>query len=99
MSMTLNPLGSKVVLQPLEKDKVTQSGIVIPDTADKARPMQGTVVAAGPGRLTDDGTLLPMSVKVGDQVIFKKYGPDEVEVDGTTYLIADESDVLAKITS
>lgn len=97
--MTLNPLGSKVVLQPLEKEKVTQSGIVIPDTADKARPMQGTVIAVGPGALTDDGTLLPMSVKVGDMVLFKKYGPDEVEVNGVTYLVADESDILAKITN
>ena len=97
--MTLNPLGSKVVLLPLEKEKVTQSGIVIPDTADKARPMQGTVVAVGPGRLTEDGTLLPMSVKVGDMVLFKKYGPDEVEIDAVTYLVADESDILAKITS
>lgn len=96
--MKLNPLGSKVVLQPLEKEKVTQSGIVIPDTADKTRPVQGTVVAVGPGALTDDGTLLPMSVKVGDVVLFKKYGPDEVEVEGVTYLVADESDILAKIT-
>lgn len=96
--MTLNPLGSKVVLQPLEKEKVTQSGIVIPDTADQARPMQGTVVAVGPGALTDDGTLLPMSVKVGDRVLFKKYGPDEVEIDSVKYLVADESDILAKVT-
>lgn len=97
--MTLNPLGSKVVLQPLEKEKVTQSGIVIPDTADKARPMQGTVIAVGPGALDEDGNRLPMSVKVGDRVLFKKYGPDEVEIDTVTYLIADESDILAVITS
>lgn len=96
--MTLIPLGSKVVLRALEQEKVTQSGIVIPDTADKARPVQGTVIAVGPGKLTEDGTLLPMSVKEGDQVLFKKYGPDEVEADGTKYLIADESDILAKIT-
>lgn len=97
--MNLNPLGSKVVLQPLEKEKVTQSGLVIPDTADKARPIQGTVIAVGPGALTEDGVLLPMSVKVGDQVLFKKYGPDEVEIGGVTYLVADEKDILAKITN
>lgn len=96
--MTLIPLGSKVVLRAIEQEKVTQSGIVIPDTADKSRPMQGTVVAVGPGKLTEDGTLLPMSVKEGDSVLFKKYGPDEVEVDGTKYLVADESDILAKVT-
>lgn len=96
--MTLNPLGSKVVLQPLEKEKVTQSGIVIPDTADKGRPVQGTVVSVGPGALDEKGNRVPPSVKAGDQVLFKKYGPDEVEIEGVTYLVADESDILAVIT-
>ena len=96
--MTLNPLGSKVVLQPLEKEKVTQSGIVIPDTADKAKPMQGTVVSVGPGALDDKGARIPVALKAGDQVLFKKYGPDEFEIDGQKYLVADESDILAVIT-
>ncbi len=96
--MILNPLGSKVVLQPLEKEKVTQSGIVIPDTASAERPVQGTVVAVGPGALTKHGERSPMSVKEGDVVLFKKYGPDEVEMDGTKYLVADEADILAVIT-
>jgi chaperonin GroES len=96
--MKLTPLGSKVVLQPLEKEKVTQSGLVIPDTANTERPMQGTVVAVGPGGLNEQGGRIDPSVAVGDMVLFKKYGPDEVEVDGATYLIADESDILAVIT-
>jgi len=96
--MKLNPLGSKVVLQPLEKEKVTQSGIVIPDTASAERPVQGTVVAVGPGALDEKGERIASSLKAGDVVLFKKYGPDEVEIDGTKYLVADESDVLAVIT-
>lgn len=96
--MTLNPLGSKVVLQPLEKEKVTQSGIVIPDTADKAKPMQGTVISVGPGALDEKGVRVPMTLKTGDQVLFKKYGPDEFEIDGQKYLVADEADILAIIT-
>jgi chaperonin GroES len=96
--MKLNPLGSKVVLEPLAQEKVTSSGIVIPDSAEKGRPVQGTVVATGPGGLDDAGNRIAPSVKVGDQVLFKKYGPDEVEVDGTKYLVADESDILAVIT-
>ena len=96
--MTLNPLGSKVVLQPLEKEKVTQSGIVIPDTANKERPVQGTVVAVGPGALSEKGERTPVQVKPGDVVLFKKYGPDEVEIAGEKYLVADEGDILAVIT-
>jgi chaperonin GroES len=96
--MKLNPLGSKVVLEPLAQEKVTSSGIVIPDSAEKGRPVQGTVVAVGPGALDESGNRVAPSVKVGDQVLFKKYGPDEVEVDGAKYLVADESDILAVIT-
>ncbi len=87
------------MLQPLEKEKVTQSGIVIPDTADKTRPIQGTVIAVGPGALNDQGQRMPMTLKVGDNVLFKKYGPDEVEIDGTKYMVADESDILAVLTN
>jgi chaperonin GroES len=97
--MTLNPLGSKVVLQPLEQEKVTQSGIVIPDTAGNARPMQGTVIAVGPGALGKTGERIPMTLKVGDSVLFKKYGPDEFEIDGKKYLVADEADILATVTN
>jgi len=76
---------------------MTKSGIVIPDTADKEKPMMGTVVAVGPGKWSEKGELVPMSVKVGDKVLFKKYGPDEVEVDGKKYLVGDEDDILAII--
>ena len=97
--MTLNPLGSKVVLQPLEQEKVTQSGIVIPDTAGNARPMQGTVIAVGPGALGKTGERIPMTLKVGDSVLFKKDGHDEFEIDGKKYLVADEADILATVTN
>lgn len=95
--MQLTPLGSKVVLEPLAQEKMTQSGLVIPDTADKTRPMQGTVIAVGPGALTDAGTRTPIALKIGDQVLFKKYGPDEFEIEGKKYLVADEADILAVI--
>lgn len=76
---------------------MTKSGIVIPDTADKEKPMLGAIVAVGPGKLNEKGERSPMSVKVGDKVLFKKYGPDEVEVDGKKYLVGDEDDILAVI--
>lgn len=87
------------MLQPLEQEKVTQSGIVIPDTAGNARPMQGTVIAVGPGALGKTGERIPMTLKVGDSVLFKKYGPDEFEIDGKKYLVADEADILATVTN
>lgn len=96
--MTLTPLGSKVVLQPLEKEKVTQSGIVIPDTVDKNRSLQGTVIAVGPGALNDKGERVPVGVQVGDMVLYKKYGPDEFEIGGVTYVVADATDLLAVVT-
>lgn len=74
---------------------MTKSGIVIPDTADKEKPMMGTVVAVGPGKWNEKGERVQMSVKVGDKVLFKKYGPDEVEVEGKKYLVGDEDDILA----
>lgn len=79
------------------EDKKTKSGIVLPDTAEKEKPMVGTVVAVGPGKLNDKGERILMSVKVGNKVLFKKYGPDEIEVDGKKYLVGDEDDVLAII--
>lgn len=95
--MNLKPLSNRVFLEPIEQDKTTKSGIVIPDTADKEKPMQGKVLAIGPGKLSDKGEKIPMSVKVGDIVLFKKYGPDEIEVDGKKYLVGDEDDILAII--
>ena len=95
--MNLKPLSNHLFLEPLEEEKVTKSGIVIPDSAEKERPTKGKVVAVGEGKKNEKGELTPMSVKVGDTVLFKKYGPDEVELDGKKYLVGDEDDILAII--
>ena len=92
----LKPLSNHVFIEPLEEEKTTKSGIVIPETA-KEKPMKGKVMAVGPGKYNEDGELIPMSVKVGDIVLFKKYGPDEIEIDGKKYLVGDEEDILAII--
>ena len=83
-------------IEPVE-ESVTKSGIVIPDTAEKERPMRGKIIAAGPGKMNEKGERIQMSVKVGDTVLFKKYGPDEVEVEGKKYLVGDEDDILAVV--
>lgn len=95
--MNFRPLSNHLFLEPLEEEKTTKSGIVIPDSAEKERPTRGRVVAVGPGKRDEDGDPIPMSVKVGDTVLFKKYGPDEVELDGKKYLVGDEDDILAVI--
>ncbi len=91
--MKLQPLADRVVIRPLEKEQKTSSGIYIPDTASKERPQEGEVVAVGPGKM-EDGKLQVMSVKVGDKVLFTKYGPTEVKIDDEDLLIASESDIL-----
>lgn len=96
--MNLKPLSDRLVVKPLTKEEVTASGIILPDTVEKERPEQGEVIAAGPGRLLDNGSVAPMAVKVGDKVVFKKYSPDEVKVENEEYLVIAESDVLAVIT-
>jgi len=95
--MNIKPLSNHILLEAAEEEKITKSGIVIPETADKERPTKGKVIAVGPGKRNDDGECLGMSVKAGDIVIFRKYGPDELEVDGKKYLIGSEDDVLAII--
>lgn len=90
----IKPLADRVVLEPMAEEQKTRSGIVLPDTIDKEKPEQAKVIAAGPGRF-EDGKLVPMSVKKGDVVLFTKYGPSEVKVDGKEYLIAEEKDILA----
>lgn len=95
--MNFKPLSNHVFLEPLAEEKMTKSGIVLPETADKEKPIMGTVLAIGPGKKNDKGDIQPMSVKVGDKVLFKKYGPDEIEVDGKKYLVGDEDDILAII--
>ncbi len=91
------PLSNHIFIEAVTEDKKTKSGIVLPDTAEKEKPMVGKVTAVGPGKLNEKGERLPMSLKVGDKVLFKKYGPDEIEVDGNKYLVGDEDDVLAII--
>lgn len=92
--LSISPLGDRVVVQPRAREEVSASGIIIPDTASREKPEQGTVVAVGPGKY-DDGQLIPMALKVGDAVLFSKYGYDEVKIDGTEYFILPESSVLA----
>ncbi len=93
--MKIEPLHDKVVIKPLSEKEVTASGIVLPGTADKEKPMEGEVIATGPGKRMENGSVSPMSVKVGDKVLFTKYAPDEVEVDGEDYLVIDEDKILA----
>lgn len=94
--MVLVPLADRVLVQPLPKEEVTASGIIIPDTVSKEKPEQGTVVAVGEGKY-EDGKLIPLRVKVGDVVVFSKYGYDEVKLDGEEYFILREDSLLAVI--
>jgi chaperonin GroES len=96
MAVKLNPLDDRVVVQPLEAEEMTAGGIVLPDTA-KERQQRGKVVAVGPGRLLDSGERSAVSVKVGDEVLFGKYGGTDIEIDGEDVKILRESDILAKI--
>ncbi len=92
--MKIKPLADRVVVKPLEEEEVKQGSIIIPDTA-KEKPMQGTIVAIGPGKISDNGAKIEMSVKVGDKVLYGKYSGTEVTVDGEDYLIMRESDIFA----
>ena len=85
------------MVEPLGKEAKTKGGIIIPETIDKDRPEQGIVVAVGEGKTTDDGTVIPLKVKKGQKILFSKYGPDEIKVDGKEYLIVNESNILAVI--
>lgn len=93
--INFKPLSNRVFIEPLEEEKTTKSGIVLPDTAEKERPVRGKILATGPGKLNEKGERVPISVKVGDTVLFKKYGPDEIEIEGKKYLVGDEEDILA----
>ena len=95
------PLGDRIVVKPLsteETGQVLASGIIIPETVSKEKPEQGTVVAVGPGKMLDTGEHAPMSVELGDRVLFSKYGYDEVKVEGVEYFIVSESSVLAIVS-
>ena len=92
--LKLNPLADRVVVKAAEAEEKTKGGIILPDTA-KEKPVEGTIVAAGPGKISDNGELVKMTVKVDDKVLYGKYSGTEVTIDGEEYLIMRESDVFA----
>jgi chaperonin GroES len=94
--MHVKPLADRVVVKPFEEQEIKKGGIIIPDTA-KEKPMQGEIMEVGSGRVTDDGTKLPLEVKKGDRVLYGKYSGTEVSIDGDEYLIMRESDIFAII--
>jgi len=94
MALNLKPLGSRVVVEPLEENEVTAGGIVLPETA-KEKPQKGVVLSVGPGDRDDEGKRIPMDVAVKDTVLFAKYGGTEIKIDGKKLLILRESDLLA----
>lgn len=95
MAVKLQPLADRVVVKPIEREEVTKGGIVLPDTA-KEKPQEGEIMAVGPGRLSDEGKRIAMDVKVGDRVLYAKYGGTEVKIEGEELVILRESDILAK---
>ncbi len=97
MNLNLKPLNYHLFIEPVAEEKMTKSGIVLPESAEKEKPIKGIVVAAGPGKMDEKGNRIKMSVKVGDMVLFRKYGPDEILIDGKKYLVGEESDILAII--
>ncbi len=95
--MKIKPLSDYVLIEPIDEEKETKSGIIIPETVEKERPEKGKIIAVGPGKKLSSGKIMEMSVKKGDTVLFKKYGPDEIKVDDKEYLICREEDILAII--
>jgi chaperonin GroES len=94
MTLNLKPLADRLVVEPVEREEVTASGIILPETA-KEKPQEGIIVAVGPGRKDDDGDRIPMDVALGDKVLYAKYAGTEVKLDDKKYLILKESDILA----
>jgi len=92
--MKINPLADRIVVKPAEAEEKTKGGLFLPDTA-KEKPVWGEVIAAGPGKTTDDGKKVPMEVKVGDKVLYGKYSGTEITIDGQEVLIMRESDIFA----
>jgi chaperonin GroES len=93
--MNIRPLGGRVLVKPVKEEEVTKSGIVLPDTVDKEKKMEGEVLAVGPGKLLDSGERAKMEVKVGDKVLFEKWGGEEIKSDGVEYKIIDSDKILA----
>jgi len=96
--MNVKPLGDRVVLKPVEREEVTKSGIVLPETA-KEKHQEGIVEAVGSGRVLDNGTKVPMELKVGDRVLYAKYAGNEFKVDDIEYLVISEKDVLGVLAT
>ena len=95
MAVKLQPLADRLVVRPIEKEEKTKTGIYLPDTA-KEKPQEGEVIAVGPGRMSDDGKRIAMELKVGDRVIYAKYGGTEIKIEDEELVILRESDILAK---
>lgn len=93
MAVKVKPLADRVLVKPIEEKEMKKGGIIIPDTA-KERPMEGEIVATGPGKIGDDGKIIPLSVKKGDKVLYGKYSGTEIKLDGQDYLLMREDDVL-----
>lgn len=93
--MQIRPLGDRVVVKPVKEEEVTKSGIVLPDTVEKEKKAEGEVVAVGPGKILDSGARGAMEIKVGDRVLFEKWGAEEVKVDGVEYKILSQEKILA----
>jgi chaperonin GroES len=91
---SIKPLGDRALVEPLERQEMTKSGIVLPDTA-KEKPQEGTIVSVGSGRVLEDGTKVPMEVKKGNKVLYGKYAGTEIKIEGKDYLIVSERDILA----
>lgn len=89
----IRPLGDRVLVKPMDKEKQERGGLIIPDTA-KEKPQEGEIVAAGKGKTADDGKLIPMDVKVGDKVLYGKYSGTEIKIDGEDHLIMHQEDIL-----
>jgi len=95
--MKIKPLADHILIEPLKEKEKTKAGILLPETAEKEKPEQGKVIAVGPGKKTVTGKRIPLEVKVGDRVLFTKYGPNEIKIDDKEYLIAKEEDIVAII--
>ena len=93
----IKPLGNRVLVRPVSREEKTESGIIIPDTATKEKPEQGEVVAVGPGELNEKGVRTPIDVSVGQMVMFTKYSPNEIDVEGEQLLVIRQADILAII--
>ena len=92
--LNIKPLGDRIVVKPMEAEEKTKGGIILPDTV-KEKPVEGTIVAAGPGRKSDDGKIVEMEVKVGEKILYGKYSGTEITIGGEEYLIMRESDIFA----